>query len=102
MIYESIKKNIIKQKGFQGIEHFWISNIDCKELKYTTFISISNWKDISYWNKWYESPERENISKQYSFKDKEEINYKLIKKKKRNIYFYDKKILSFVKILFYT
>ena len=71
-----LKESIEKQNGFKGIEHFWVSDLDCKYLKDTTFISISNWKDISYWNKWYESPIRENISKQYSFKDKEEINYK--------------------------
>ena len=76
-----LKENIRKQKGFQGIEYFWVSDIQCKELKDTTLISISNWKDISYWNQWYESSIREKISKQYSFKDKEEINYKLIKKK---------------------
>jgi len=75
-----LKENIKTQKGCQGIEYFWVNDIQSKDIKDTTFISISNWKDISYYNKWYESKRREDIIKQYSFKDKEEIHYTLIKK----------------------
>lgn len=82
-----LKQSVEKQKGFLGTEHFWISDIDKNFPKETIFLSISNWKDIQYWNKWYESKEREKIIKNYNFYKKEENNYRLSLKKDNENFF---------------
>lgn len=82
-----LKYGVKKQKGFLQTEHFWISDIQTNFPKETIFLSISNWKDIKYWNQWYECKEREKIIKRYNFYNKEEIDYKLSSRKENENFF---------------
>lgn len=65
--------------GFLVSNSYWKFPID-KYDHDLTIISISQWKDIKYWNKWYKSKERDNIYKKNSHIIKSEEFSILVKK----------------------
>lgn len=80
---ENLTEKIKNQRGFLGAETFWIHNIHQDFPSHTQIVTISNWKNYTEWNNWYESKDRQLIMKNHSLINKKEQYYK-IKNKKPN------------------
>jgi|TARA_B100000524_G_C23647867_1_gene369126 hypothetical protein len=75
------------QKGFISSESFWKNDIYDFESENYQIISISNWTQMKYWNKWYSSYERKFISNKFNELDcKEEFNILLKKENNDDIF----------------
>ena len=62
-----------KQNGFIKSNSYWKTPVqkynkpDSQISNDLIVISISDWKDISYWNDWYGSDKRNSIHSKYNF-----------------------------------